>query len=223
MKHIQKQSTPHEMVQWKKTPNEDWQPTFQSLRGTKTGVVVKQALIKEQGALCCYCECQISEDDSHFEHFRPRDGFAELELDYSNLLCSCIREPKRDSDLHCGHYKGNWFDEKMLISPLDSGCEHRFKYNSHGKIEPADEMDQAAITTICKLGLNCSDLLAKRKALIDVFNGAGRGPLTVDDIDQFSLNDQRDYAKKYLLPKEDGMYNEFWTTIDYLRQQLPTS
>jgi len=223
MKRIKKQSEPKEFVDWKANWPPDSPPTFNALRGTKTGHLIKKALIQEQGGLCCYCECRVTENDSHFEHFRPQSRFKELSLNYDNLLCSCINEPKRISDLHCGHFKGEWFEETNLISPLDPSCEQRFKYDSKGNIEPADKNDTAAEKTKDKLGLNNGDFPERRRQVIDIFNGAGREPLTETDIDNFTIEDQRKTAEGYLLPDRDGSFSEFWTTMQYCLHQLPPS
>jgi uncharacterized protein (TIGR02646 family) len=219
MKHINKQKEPQQFIDWKNMANEDWQPSFNSLRGSPTGYIVKCSLIKEQGGLCCYCESKITEDDSHFEHFRPQTQFKNLVLDYGNLHCSCIKEPKKETDIHCGHFKWEHFDEK-LISPLEPDCESHFIFGSNGKIEPSFHDDKRAIYTIDILGLNNNDLPEQRKAMIDVFNGAGRELLSEDDILAITVDDQIRFAKGYLQHKENGMFNEFWTTINYFLQQL---
>ena len=241
MKYIRKQREPKEFIDWKAKASADWQPTFDNLRGSPTGVddIVKQALILEQGGICCYCEQQITMDNSHIEHFLPRKFYPKEtadynanSLDYDNLLCSCIKEPCKNIDTHCGHYKDrnerydrSLYEKKILISPLDSSCEQRFKYvKGKGTIEPVHKNDIAAEKTIYQLGLNNGDLPERRKQIIDIFNGAGRDPLTEADIDDFTVDDQRKYAERYLLPdEEDGSFNEFWTTIQYLLKQLPPS
>ena len=52
--------------------------------------------------------------------------YAELSLDYNNLLASCIPKSKYD---HCGHYKDNNFDEGLFISPYEKDCEDYFEYS----------------------------------------------------------------------------------------------
>lgn len=55
MKHIVKAEEPEELVNWKALANEDWQPTYDDLRGTEKRAV-KNSLMAEQGYICCYCE-----------------------------------------------------------------------------------------------------------------------------------------------------------------------
>ena len=236
MKYIRKQSEPKEFVVWKDLASENWMPTFDNMRGSPSGVdhIVKRALLREQGNLCCYCEQKITEDDSHIEHFLPRrfyrkedDAYDANSLDYGNFLCSCMKEPRQDNDDHCGHYKDrnerydkSLYEQQILISPFDSSCEQRFKYDINGKIRPVDENDIAAKITIDQLGLNNSDLPQRRREIIDIFYGAGREPLTEDGIDSITVDEQRTYAEGYLRQDSDGSFNEYWTTMQYLLNQL---
>ena len=236
MKYIRKQSEPKEFVDWKDSASESWMPTFDNMRGSPSGVdhIVKRALLREQGWLCCYCEQRITEDNSHIEHFLPRqfykkedDAYYENSLDYDNLLCSCMKEPGRDNDDHCGHYKDrnkrydrSLYEQKFLISPCDPSCEQRFKYNNKGGIESVAKNDVAAQKTIDQLGLNNGDLPQRRREIIDIFYGAGREPLTEDDIDSITVDEQRTYAEGYLRQGSDGSFNEYWTTMQYLLNQL---
>jgi len=71
MKYIQKRAEPQDFTHWKAQASPDWTPTYGALRG-KEKATVKTALMVEQGYLCCYCERQIDDQDSHIEHFRPQ-------------------------------------------------------------------------------------------------------------------------------------------------------
>jgi uncharacterized protein (TIGR02646 family) len=219
MKHIIKNPEPANFIEWKNKANENWQPTSESLRGSPTGRIVKQSLIGEQGGLCCYCEQRISENDSHFEHFRPQSWDENESLNYQNLHCSCIREPRKGTDLHCGHFKGNQFCDQ-LISPLEPDCENQFSYDIEGRIIPATNNNVRAIETIKMLGLNNGDLPEKRKALIDVFYGGDRISLTENDVAMFSINDQISYAKNYLCLNDNNTFEPFWTTMNFLLTEL---
>ena len=88
MKHIIKCSEPQAFADWKDQANEDWQPDYDDLSGAPKEAV-KEALMKEQGYLCCYCERRLTDDDSHIEHLRPQSDPAVDPLDFANMLCSC--------------------------------------------------------------------------------------------------------------------------------------
>lgn len=165
MKFIVKQGEPEELSTWKSR-----QPrTYDSMkrgRGLAVKKILKQSLLDEQGYLCCYCERRVFKDNSHIEHFKPKGAhyFPELQLEYSNLHCSC--EGKNNStnpSTTCGHKKDNYYDE-FLLSPLDPECENLIKYSSSGELEGADSVSK---NTIEKLGLNDFDLIRSRKNVID--------------------------------------------------------
>ncbi len=203
MKHIIKNQEPQEFSAWKANSNR--QLTFRDLNFEhKVKKIVKTALMSEQGRICCYCERRLTKKDSHIEHFRPQSDPAVDSLDYTNMLCSCL-QPKRGDPLHCGHLKGDWFDAQLLVSPLDPSCEGRFTYTERGKILPADESDEAARTTIEKLGLNIPKLNDLRRKAIEPFMDE---TLELQELSQFVTG--------YLEKDQEGNFGEFWTTIDYL-------
>ena len=149
MKHINKSSEPESFGSWK-ADNPD--KTY-ALFPRKEKKTLKKKLIQEQGGICCYCEQSIILSNSHIEHFRPQDTYKGLSLDYNNLLCSCQKEPDKETPLHCGHCKSNWFEEGLLVSPLDPSCENRFHFTDDGRIFPAVPDDVAAAETIKRLAL----------------------------------------------------------------------
>ena len=135
-------------------------------------------------------------DDSHVEHFRPLKRYQRLQLDYSNLLCSCLREQSPGEPDHCGHRKGSWFDEDALISPLQEGCETRFQFTANGEIHPRSSSDVAAATTIDRLALDLPKLNALRAAAV----GA------LEDLRESDI-------ERVLVRGQDGSFPEYFTTI----------
>ena len=204
MKHIVKDQNTPLFDKWKALANEDWQPTYKNLVDPEKKEV-KDSLMKEQGYICCYCERRLTDDDTHIEHFNPQSNNAVDPLDYSNMLCSCQDRLEKGEHRHCGVLKDNWFDDQLLVSPLDPDCEAHFAYTADGNIKPVTKSDDAARMAIEKLGLNSPKLIALRKGAIKAF--------LKDDLDE------QDFFKSvsnYLLKNADGMFGEFWTTIDYI-------
>jgi uncharacterized protein (TIGR02646 family) len=204
MKWIRKQKEPEAFTDWKALANEGWQPTYDILSGDPKEAV-KTALMKEQGYICCYCERRLTDIDSHIEHFQPQSDPTVDPLDFSNMLCSCQDQLKKGEPRHCGVLKDDWFDNRMLISPLTPDCETRFAYTGRGRIKPAQETDEAAIETIARLGLDIPKLNAMRANAIE--------PFLDDDISQ---EEMQQFVAGYLRKDENGQYGEFWTTISYL-------
>ncbi len=211
MKYIIKQKEPKQFSDWKAKASEDWQPTYTNLAGAPKEYV-KESLMVEQGYICCYCERRLTDNDSHIEHFRPQSEQEVDPLDYSNMLCSCQNQIKKGEPRHCGNLKDDWFDQKLLISPLEPGCESRFAYTGDGSIQAAMEVDEAAAKTIEKLGLGIPKLNELRARTIEPF---------LDD----SLSEQelRDFVSGYLAKDASGYLGEFWTTIQYLFGEIVTA
>jgi len=204
MKHIVKNQNTPGFDKWKASANENWQPTYESLRDPEKKEV-KDSLMKEQGKICCYCERRLTDEDSHIEHFKPQSEEDVDPLDYINILCSCQNQLKKGVPKRCGHSKDNWFDEDLLISPLYPDCEGRFAYTGDGKIHTANEFDTAATITIEKLKLDIELLNDSRKKAIEPFLD---GNLSEQEFSRF--------VSGYLRKNADGMFEEFWTTIDYI-------
>ncbi len=81
---------------------------------------IRDALAKDFGATCAYCECPCQSvtvphkkpDEESVDHFRPRDHFRNLWLDWLNLVYACRR---------CNQAKGkNWpgFDDTLVNQVL---------------------------------------------------------------------------------------------------------
>ncbi|MBE9064137.1 retron system putative HNH endonuclease [cf. Phormidesmis sp. LEGE 11477] len=202
MKHIQKQNEPQEFIDWKKKKKN---PTYERFKKTKkVRIPVKEALIKEQGGLCCYCERQITLDNSHIEHFKPKSDKTVDPLDFQNLLCSCQRELAEKEPRHCGNAKGD-YDPTLLISPLESTCATHFIFDGDGNIGPKENTDRRAVNTIKQLQLNIPKLIALRQGAIGLFLDS-----------RLSDDELKTFIEGYLSRSQSGYYSEFWTTIDFL-------
>ena len=166
MKHIVKDDEPLEFTEWKAGDKMAHRPNWNRVP-PPIRTSIHQALMREQGSICCYCESSISGDDSHVEHFRPRKRYGSLQLHYENLLCSCQREGAKGEPRHCGPLKGSWFNDELLISPLEEGCERRFRFTGNGDKFPRTVGDAGAETTIRRLGLDLRKIRDLRAAAID--------------------------------------------------------
>ena len=195
MKRIVKGAEPPEFSDWKAQDRMAHRPRWNrvpwAIRESIHG-----SLMREQGFICCYCESRVAMDDSHVEHFRPQGRFPERQLDYGNLHCSCQRDPARGEPRHCGHRKGSWFDENLLLSPLEADCEGRLGFTANGDVFPRSSDDAAAETTIDRLGLNLPKLRALRAAAIDAL---------------YTLSNEE--IERLLERRADGQLLDFHTTV----------
>jgi uncharacterized protein (TIGR02646 family) len=176
--------------------------------------VVHRALLKEQGHICCYCGGSIREANSHIEHLRPKSLFPRLDLEYSNLLACCQGDTQDPppKQIHCGHKKGDWYDETLMVSPLSPDCESYFRYTSFGEILPTEDSAKrdAAEATIFHLGLECSKLTAARKRALDS---------VLEVIDTLNEDQARELARKLDQPGPSGRYAPFCEAIVYVIRQ----
>lgn len=212
MKYIQKSKEPDSLTKWKqkfgnRTP--DWKSFAQSVKND-----VYYSLLKEQGHICCYCGRTISRKECHIEHFRPKSVYRHLTFEYTNLIASCQGE---DEDrprvpVHCGHKKQAWFDEQLMISPLEPKCADYFKYSSFGEILPTDDPEKqpAAKTTIQKLALDINKLRKLRRAAIDA---------ALLDMDGLTTEEIQLLAQAYGKPDKDGRCTPFSAVITYMLKQ----
>jgi len=117
---------------------------------------LKEALLNEQGYLCCYCMNGIKDDNMKIEHYKPRSIYPALKMEYTNLFAAC----KGDFcwDKHCDTKKEN---TELNIHPADprNNCEKIIGYSTSGKLTYPDKY-KIDIEEI--LNLNNSVLIANR-------------------------------------------------------------
>ena len=212
MKYIQKGREPDSLTKWKqklgkRTP--DWKSFPQAIKNQ-----VYESLLQEQGYICGYCGMSIARKQCHIEHFRPKSVYKPLTFEYTNLIASCQGEDEHRPrvPVHCGHKKQAWFDEELMISPLDPKCADYFNYSGFGEILPTNDLDKqkAANTTIQKLALSIDKLRKMRRAAIDAALQATSG-LTDAEVQLL--------AQAYQKPDADGRNTPFSAAITYTLKQ----
>lgn len=208
MKHIGKREEPKELAQWKikRKVREDCQPKWKYLK-KEVKEAVMSSLLEEQGEICCYCCRDVSFSDRHIEHFRPQEKFKARRFDYRNMLVSCQADKKPGEPWHCGYAKGGWFEEDMLISPLDKDCEDRFRYTAAGCVYPTDDSDVPARVTIDILDLNTDRLRAMRMEAVDA---------ALKDIETLSSDEIQGLISGYQRRNRDGRFTPFCMAIVYV-------
>ncbi|MDJ0662722.1 MAG: TIGR02646 family protein [Crocosphaera sp.] len=126
---------------------------------------LREALLKEQGYICCYCLGRIEIDSMSIEHWLPKSKFNVLETDYHNLLGCCqgggsAKNPNKNRH-HCGVMKA---DKIIKINPTDTNFEDLIQYDETGEIYSTDQQINQELTEI--LNLNIVKLVDERRQYI---------------------------------------------------------
>ncbi len=186
MRYIQK-NEPQWYLEWKSSAWVKDNYAYQILKNPEKQNL-HQALLEDQGYICCYCGERVAHQtfnnvktrpgDSHIEHLKPQKHFKNLVLEYENLLISCQGQltdngnPKEP--VHCGPAKKDWPDpsqENDMVAPTDPNCAEYFTFTAAGEILPTKDpiKHKAASATIQKLGLGIDKLIDKRKKALEAF------------------------------------------------------
>lgn len=207
LKHITKANAPASLEAYKSIEGARFEDLPKDVKDE-----LRKSLVEEQGGLCCYCGSEIQADNtSVIEHLLPKgdERYKHLQLEYSNLLCSCDggraeREKKSKSEkkLYPSHCDNKKHDNKIDVSPLDENCEEQFAYDEEGNIYG---LNQHAQTTIGILGLDCSTLNSLRKSAITPYVSMGSDTNWAEEIE-------------FLSNKHDGRYLPFcFVAIYYIK------
>jgi uncharacterized protein (TIGR02646 family) len=219
MRFIHKRQEPSAFATWKQKANADWQPNWENFQKPEK-IIVHNALLEEQGHICCYCGQLIEPANSHIEHFQPRTHYPELSLSYGNFLASCpgyptdenqqTQPPKLPQEF-CGQKKGAWSEPDLTVSPLDRDCASYFRYTEVGEILPTKEIPKAkaAGVTIQELGLNHAVLRLSRKRLIDG---------VLQEIESLTTEEIQQLIDLYDRPDRSGKFTPFCAAIIYRLQ-----
>ena len=203
MKYITKGDAPASLENYKQEDNASFDAMY---KRQDVKIELRNSLIAEQGGLCCYCGGRIKADiTSKIEHLLPRSKYKDLQLEYSNLLCSCdggegerkgkTKSEKKNYPLHSDAKKQ---DKIIEITPLDKNCEQQFAYDEEGNIYG---LSIEAWNTIKILGLDCKTLNNRRRSAIRPY------------LDQNETN--WDAVIQRLSEKHDGKYLPYCFAVTY--------
>ena len=214
MKYIKKGEEPESFKTWKAlartTPN--WGYSYLQNPEKRE---LHEALIREQGYICCYCGMRIIRESSHIEHLKPQSlPDPDLSVDYTNLLASCQREREPKKPIHCGVAKDDWYDENLMVSPLNPNCKDFFIYTDDGQILATDasEKNAAATKTIKQLRLDIPKLKAMREEVI-------KNLLVGLDVFTLTEEEKQKLLQGFEQPDANGQYEEFCGAIAYILNQ----
>jgi uncharacterized protein (TIGR02646 family) len=179
-------------------------PAFEALPANVVYEIV-QALLYDQGWLCCYCMNEISSETSRLVHFLP---FKDEALTYTNMYLACnYSNHLPPAQQHCYIKKGTDLIPKYMS---DDQCAEYFRYNTLGEILPngpyrtirkcqdnfrsLTPVQQAVLSAIEILNLNTERLKDQRKAVLTEVANAMRKitkaqiPILVKNLNQKDKN-----------------------------------
>lgn len=179
MRTIRKQPEPRSLARHRANTNADYDNYAQKDE-------LRESLVAEQGALCCYCLQRIhpAADKMKIEHWHSQTGYAEEQLDYGNLLGACMGGEGRPRKLlHCDTRKGDFVLSRNPANP-NHQIESFIAFLSDGSIKSCDEDLDGQLVTV--LNLNLPQLKRNRKAVLDAFQASlsGRGRLSKADLER---------------------------------------
>jgi len=151
MKFIEKGKEPAAWKAYRDTPGVDFDAIPE----------LKDALLNEQGYICCYCMSGIKENNMKVEHYKARSVYNDLKMEYSNLFAAC--KGNFCSDKHCDTKKEN---TELTIHPADSksNCEQIIGYKLNGQLTYPAEYETDIEST---LNLNNFVLRANRQSTME--------------------------------------------------------
>ncbi|MCF7970149.1 MAG: TIGR02646 family protein [Methylococcaceae bacterium] len=215
MKYILKGSSPIEFEDWKNQANDQWQPSWDNFQNPEKKKV-KEALLIEQGYICCYCGMRVENDVyTEIEHIKLRqecvDSEAYKALDFKNFLASCngsTKEPK-PREVHCNNARSNQF---LAINPLNPVCEDKFIYTYDGMVIPSNPSDNDIANLIDSvLRLNAKKIKNFREKLIHALDEDFRDATLADIEDEI-------YA---LSQKDNNRFHEMcFVSVSYLKSNM---
>jgi len=214
VKYIKKGEEPESFKAWKALAKTTLNWGYSYLQNPEKREL-HDALLREQGYICCYCGMRITRESSHIEHLIPQSTpDPDLSVEYTNLLASCQREREPRKPIHCGVAKDNWYDENLMVSPLKPNCSDFFIYTDDGQILDTDipEKKAAATETIKRLRLDISKLNNMREEVI-------KNLLADIDIDELTDEERQKLVQGFEQPDANGQYEEFCGAIAYILKQ----
>lgn len=216
MIYIKKTKEPIALTNWKKKHPH---LTYDHL-DSKIKRELRNALLKEQGFVCCFCGkaigvedlkiskiiqrplCKGEEHNTSIAHITPQSIDSTKTLDYNNICASCDTRRSKDAECHCDHKQEN---NCIPISPLQEDCLSFFSFNSDGTIEAnrqkSSDEQQKANETIDILGLDDESLNLEREIRLTIFQ----------ELEKLEEKDELQNALKNISQRRsDGAFEAFY-------------
>jgi uncharacterized protein (TIGR02646 family) len=166
-----KGQAPKGLTGWQATPDAGWESLSAADKDK-----VREALLRDQGRLCAYCQRRIPLKDGRMkvEHWSAQSG-GEGELRWTNLLGVCLGDAAIETgsatgERHCDTARG---DKKLFLHPVEGqGPSPReyLGYTAEGEARPPKEKADASDAVegdIRALNLNVPRLRRARREVYE--------------------------------------------------------
>lgn len=121
-------------------------------------------LENEQSGCCAYTEIRIvKKDKCHIDHFRKRDLFPQMTMDYRNMLVAC------NSECYGAKYKDKNVtkaDYAKLINPVEDNPSDFLEFTFIGEIQAVGNDKERGDFTINCFNLNERSLVEQRRQAV---------------------------------------------------------
>jgi uncharacterized protein (TIGR02646 family) len=180
----------------------------------------REALLREQGHLCCFCMARIGRGKMKIAHLTPQSKADTRTMDWKNVAGACMGgDGARNAVKHCDTAQGN---TPIKVNPVDreQNCEKLIHYLPDGHIRSDDpDIDRDLHKT---LNLNHFALKVYRKGILDALmtrlkNLHGRGYWQEHEL-QKELEAWRKRGKNGML-KEYCQVGIYWLEKKLARRQ----
>jgi len=136
------------------------------------------------------------------EHYHPKNGTIENDLNYGNLLGVCSGGQGSSPKLqHCDTLKA---DTKITINPLNRNVENQVFYKKDGRIYAKDKTIEKDLKET--LNLNLESLRDRRKAVLDI---AIQRLQAKKEKGTWTKSILQQELKKYTTKNKQGQFKEF--------------
>jgi uncharacterized protein (TIGR02646 family) len=162
MRSIVKGHEPISLAQHRATPHSN----YDNYQDKDT---LRQYLVAEQRSICCYCLSRIraTANEMKVEHWHSQAGHPVEQLDYSNLLGTCLGNVGQpEADQYCDTYKG---DKNLSRNPATAMhmIESLIHFEPDGRISSSDPSFNDELNSV--LNLNVAFLVNSRRAALAAF------------------------------------------------------
>lgn len=180
MRRILKHPEPTSLTRHRSTPGTDYD-------GYRDKDTLRANLVGEQRGLCCYCLSRIraERNSTKIEHWHCQSQYKTEQLDYPNLLGSCMgNEGKPGRDQHCDSRKGERDLSRNPANPMHR-VEDVVRFGGDGRIFSNDPVFNTELNDV--LNLNLAFLRNNRKDTLTAFQAAlgKRGELQRTTLEQW--------------------------------------